>query len=272
MTHAGPDILQEKEPRGARSAPFHVLAVGKCRPVQRLLKRIVNSGPQMELHTCLPDGAGLCALHGQVLDLIFVDADSPHYAAARLCQALKHSLETRAVPLIVVSSSAKACEEALAQGADDFVTPQTLPALLLRRIAALVHVRRAREILRLEDECVLEPQFPPVEWRDRVSSKCPLSRVQFDSASVMCASAVVLFADLRGYTRMCECLAPGQVGLLLKEYFSLITQITLEHQGAVFNTAGDCVMAGFDLSSAIRRRGSGFARSADDDEPLCIAR
>jgi adenylate cyclase len=247
MPSAAPCIL-ENEPISAHRAPFHVLAVGKCRPVQPLLERIVNAGPLMELHTCLPDGAGLCALHGHVLDLIFVDADSPHYPAARLCQAFKHNLETQTVPLIVVSSSAKACQEALAQGADDFATPQTLPALLLRRIETLVHVRRAREILRLEDEGVREPQFPPLEWRDRVPPEDPLPRVQFDCGSVVCAPAVVLFADLRGYTGLCECLPPRQVALLLQDYFSLITQITLEHQGAVFNTAGDCLMAGFDLS------------------------
>jgi class 3 adenylate cyclase/CheY-like chemotaxis protein len=223
-----------------------VLAVGKCKAVQPLLERILNAGPQMELHTCLPDGAGVCALHGQVLDLIFVDADSPHYPVAQLCQAFKRNLETRPVPLIVVSSSARSCEEALAQGADDFATLQTMPALLLRRIEALVHVRRARQILGLEDEGLGEPQFPPPVWRDRVPSQDLPSRVQFDWASVLCAPAVVLFADLRGYTRMCECLAPGQVALLLKEYFSLITQITLEHEGAVFNIAGDCLMAGFD--------------------------
>lgn len=91
----------------------------------------------MELHSCLPDGAGVCALHGQVFDLIFVDADSPHYPVAGLCQAFKHNLETRTVPLIVVSSSAKACEEALDHGADDFATPRTLPSLLLRRIEVL---------------------------------------------------------------------------------------------------------------------------------------
>jgi PleD family two-component response regulator len=106
MTSAAPCIPEENGPKGAHRAPFHVLAVGKCRAVQPLLERIVSAGPQMQLHTCLSDRAGVCALHGQVLDLIFVDADSPHYPAARLCQTFKQGLETRAVPLIVVSSSA----------------------------------------------------------------------------------------------------------------------------------------------------------------------
>jgi class 3 adenylate cyclase len=148
----------------------------------------------------------------------------------------------------VVSASTKACEQALAQGADDFATPQTLPALLLRRIEALVHLRRAREILRLEDGGMRQPQLPPLEWRERVPTEDPPLRGRLDFGSVVCAPAVVLFADLRGYTQMCECLAPRQVALLLKEYLLLITQITLDHQGAVFNTAGDCLMAGFDLS------------------------
>jgi PleD family two-component response regulator len=174
MKSAAIRIRDENEPRSARLAPFHVLAVGKCRAVKPLLERISIAGPQMELHTCLPDEAGLCALHGLVPDLIFVDADSPHYPAARLCRSLKHNLDTHSVPLIVVSCSAKACEESLAQGADDFVTPQTLPALLLRRIEALVHLRQARRILHLEDEGAREPQFPPLQWRSRARPEDPL--------------------------------------------------------------------------------------------------
>lgn len=231
-----------------RRTVFHVLAVGKCAAVKPLLERIVNAGPQMKLHAALPDGAGLCPLHGLVPDLILIDADSPHYHAAPLCRSFKLNPDTRTVPLIVVSSSAKACEAALELGADDFVTPQLPPSLLLRRIEALVHVRQARRVLGLEDDGVREPHFPPLNWEDHPWLEEPRTRIQPDCVPSVCTPAVVLFADLRGYTGMCECLAPGQVVLLLNEYFSLLTQITLEHQGMVFNTAGDCLMAGFQLS------------------------
>jgi class 3 adenylate cyclase/CheY-like chemotaxis protein len=232
----------------SRRTSFYVLTVGKCTAVKCLLERITNAVPYMELHTALPDGSGLCALHGHVPDLIFVDADSPYYDAAPLCESFKRNHETRTVPLIVVSASAKACEAALSHGADDFVTPTTLPALLLRRIESLVLVRQARKSLGLEEEGTGEPQFPSLQWRDRVWSEDPLTHVQFEYSPSICTPAVVLFADLRGYTRMCESLPPAEVVVLLQEYFSLITLIILEHQGIVFNTAGDCLMAGFDLS------------------------
>ena len=46
--------------------------------------------------------------------------------------------------------------------------------------------------------------------------------------------AVVLFADLRGFTGMSEQLAPHEVVPLLNEYFSLLTEITFRHDGTVF--------------------------------------
>jgi adenylate cyclase len=57
--------------------------------------------------------------------------------------------------------------------------------------------------------------------------------------------AVVLFADLRGFTSIAEQLEPDSVVPLLNEYFSLLTEITFRHEGTVFHMAGDCLMLGF---------------------------
>jgi class 3 adenylate cyclase len=59
------------------------------------------------------------------------------------------------------------------------------------------------------------------------------------------AHAVVLFADLRGFTSISEQLDPHRVVPLLNEYFSLLTEITFRHEGTVFHMAGDCLMLGF---------------------------
>jgi class 3 adenylate cyclase len=65
------------------------------------------------------------------------------------------------------------------------------------------------------------------------------------SSSDVRTHAVVLFADLRGFTGISEQLAPHEVVPLLNEYFSLLTEITFRHDGTVFHMAGDCLMLGF---------------------------
>jgi adenylate cyclase len=57
--------------------------------------------------------------------------------------------------------------------------------------------------------------------------------------------AVVLFADLRGFTRFAEQLTPDAVVPLLNEYFSLLTEITNQYHGTIYHMAGDCLMVGF---------------------------
>ena len=59
------------------------------------------------------------------------------------------------------------------------------------------------------------------------------------------AHAVVLFADLRGFTSIAEQLDPQRVVPLLNEFFSLLTEITFKYDGTVFHMAGDCLMLGF---------------------------
>ncbi|MDW8258357.1 MAG: adenylate/guanylate cyclase domain-containing protein [Gammaproteobacteria bacterium] len=51
--------------------------------------------------------------------------------------------------------------------------------------------------------------------------------------------SAVLFADMRGFTRISEHLQPAQVVPLLNEYFELLTKITLNYNGRVFHMAGD---------------------------------
>ena len=79
--------------------------------------------------------------------------------------------------------------------------------------------------------------------------------------------AVIMFADLRGFTGISERLSPHEVVPLLNEYFSLLTEITFQHEGTVFHMAGDCLMVGFgvpfeqnDSAAAGGARGAGNAR------------
>ena len=94
--------------------------------------------------------------------------------------------------------------------------------VLRRTFRRYVSPRLADKIL--EDEQLRESLLSPAEIRTH---------------------AVVLFADLRGFTSMSERLAPHEVVPLLNEYFSLLTEVTFRYEGTVFNMAGDCLMLAF---------------------------
>ena len=55
----------------------------------------------------------------------------------------------------------------------------------------------------------------------------------------------VLFADIVGFTPICEAMEPGEVAALLAEFFSLATESVFEFGGTVDKFIGDAIMAFF---------------------------
>jgi adenylate cyclase len=113
----------------------------------------------------------------------------------------------------------------------------------LRRKTAAVQleaeIRRREELLRQTFRRYVSPKVA-----DKILADSQLRDTLLASADTR-THAVVLFADLRGFTSISEQLEPHHVVPLLNEYFSLLTEITFRHEGSVFHMAGDCLMLGF---------------------------
>jgi adenylate cyclase len=113
----------------------------------------------------------------------------------------------------------------------------------LRRKTAAVEleaeIRRREEVLRQTFRRYVSPRVA-----DKILADGQLRDTLLATADGR-AHAVVLFADLRGFTSISEQLEPHHVVPLLNEYFSLLTEITFRHEGTVFHMAGDCLMLGF---------------------------
>jgi len=58
---------------------------------------------------------------------------------------------------------------------------------------------------------------------------------------------VALFADLRGFTRLTEKNEVGEVVDMLNEYFGILTDAAYQHDGTIFNMAGDSLLVGFNV-------------------------
>lgn len=54
-----------------------------------------------------------------------------------------------------------------------------------------------------------------------------------------------LFADIQGFSLLAERLEPGEVAELLRDYFTVMTEVIFEHQGTVDKYIGDCILAVF---------------------------
>ncbi|TLZ02886.1 MAG: adenylate/guanylate cyclase domain-containing protein [Gammaproteobacteria bacterium] len=100
-------------------------------------------------------------------------------------------------------------------------------------------IRRREEVLRQTFRRYVSPRVA-----DKILEDAQLRDTLLATAELR-AHAVVLFADLRGFTSISEQLDPRRVVPLLNEYFSLLTDITFRHEGTVFHMAGDCLMLGF---------------------------
>jgi class 3 adenylate cyclase len=213
-----------------------------------------DGGPRFDVQPFASAADVVARLEELTPDLIFVDADSPDLSALDLCRSLKEHPATTLVPVIVVSRNARRRVEALSAGADEFFTRQVPRDVLVTRLESLARVGAARrrvaeaalktEVRRREEIRQTFRRYVSPQLADRILGDMEL-RDSILAASDIRTRAVVMFADLRGFTGISERLSPQEVVPLLNEYFSLLTAITFQHEGTVFHMAGDCLMVGF---------------------------
>ena len=228
---------------------FRVLVAGECAPALPLFEHDALA-QLFELH-CVPLAADIVAAVGRFRpDLILFDADGVDFSGLEVCRALKAHPATLLVPVVAVGSSGSLQRAAYSAGADDYLGQLLPDDLLLVRLTALARAgalrRSTARPLRTRQHEHLQATFrryvsPQLADRILEDSRRP----GVPAAGRVHTQAVVLFADLRGFTGIAERLRPREIVPLLNEYFSLLTEITFQHEGTVFHMAGDCLMVAF---------------------------
>ena len=173
-----------------------------------------------------------------------------------LCRHLKADPRTVAMPVVILSgrNDKENRIRGFEAGADDFFSKAMDREEFLVRIRSLLQLHQARRdlaaaqlaievqrghALRETFERYVSPKL--VETILATPSLLEAARIDRNTRHIV----TVLFADLRGFTRMTEQLEPDQVVLLLNEYFTLLTDCAHQNEGTIFNMAGDNLLVGF---------------------------
>ena len=196
-------------------------------------------------------------------DLIIVDADDATGASSMRGLALGRELKscplTVSIPVIVIGSTDADRLRSFEIGVDDYVSCETSQDEFILRLRGLLRVssaRRAAIKAQLEAEAKRGKEIGDAFRRyvapalvDQILSDRRLRHSALADKSAR-VNATVLFADMRGFTRMSEQLEAAEVVPLLNQYFRLLTEIAFQYHGTVFSMAGDCLMVGFGVPLA----------------------
>lgn len=221
-------------------------------PDTRLLMSLYLRRSGVEILTARNGEEALQVTASMRPDLVVLDLTTSGMSCYEVCKRIKANPESSNTPVVflIAADEREARMKGLQAGADDFFSRPIEKDEFLVRVKSLVNGHQARRqqnadaasgsraqpdafdhlrSRKLMDKALAAPDVPPgsqVGYQNR-----------FD--------AVILFADLRGFTRMAEKLPATQVVLLLNEYFSLLTDVAYKHNGVIFNMAGDSLLVGF---------------------------
>ena len=224
-------------------------------PDNRLLMSLYLRRSGVEILTARNGEEALQITASMLPDLVVLDLSMAGMSCYEVCKRIKSNPATSMTAVVFLTGTDEREEriQGLQVGADDFFSKPIQKEEFLVRVKSLVNGYQARK--READTVLLtDPHFGGArDAYGHLRSRKLMDKIlttpgvpgnpqvgyqkRFD--------AVILFADLRGFTRMAEKLPATDVVLLLNEYFSLLTNVAYRNNGIIFNMAGDSLLVGF---------------------------
>jgi class 3 adenylate cyclase/CheY-like chemotaxis protein len=225
-------------------------------PDNRLLMSLFLRRSGVEILTARNGEEALQVTASMLPDLIVLDLTTTGMSCYEVCRRIKSNPATSLTPVVFLISTHEREEriKGLHAGADDFFSKPIQRDEFLVRVKSLLNGHQTRKLQ------TAAPISTESGGGDDMHDDCGhlMSRKLMDKILTTPGvqgnpqagyqrrfDAVILFADLRGFTRMAEQFPPAQVVLLLNEYFSLLTNIAYRYNGVIFNMAGDSLLVGF---------------------------
>ena len=242
----------------APQAAFRVLVVDDDPDMAALLASTIEA-EGMEADVVGDGGAAFASVAEAPPDLVLLDVVLPGANGFEICRRLKSDPLTALLPVVLVTAleDRQSRLRGIEAGADDFLRKPVRPEELVARVKTLRRLhetrreleagRLAAEVERKEALHKALSRYVSPRLTDRIvgAARGAPFRTEAERADV-----VVLFADLRGFTRITETIGVHNVVDMLNEYFSVLTEAAYQHEGTIFNMAGDSLLVGFNVPFA----------------------
>ena len=214
--------------------PGYLLVVDDNK-VNRILLARGLEGDGHKVETAENGKRALEKLRTDSFDLVLLDIEMPEMNGYQVLETCLRDPELRYIPIIMTSSldeidSVVKCVEL---GAEDYLNKPVNPILLRARVNASLEKKRLRD-----EQRKLFRTFATREVADE------LLRTGF-SLGGKYVNASVMFADIRSFTAIGEKQEPSDTIELLNNYFALMFEAIVGHNGTVNQLEGDGLMAIF---------------------------